>query len=257
MSWKKSTSWIKSDFSPLILVYLWVSASGIASRCHFTEDKFCLCSTPTEISPQPGHLQKASSDSSIVITESGRREKQECCTEVYSLMWNLIEHDSTEICHCNGDELVFQVHQQLSKRHSTLTSLHWADTTVANVPPPQSSSHSVGLVLDSMQICIPSKLFMLVFKLIFFFFWCRDLLGMSFPFQSSKSLCVSPFVLFMHICFPFLCFQTRSDNICTILRAAFAWIILLNCKPTVQSILSRIYKWVFLLRRRSRLTPAW
>lgn len=82
-------------------------------------------------------------------------------------MWNLIEHDSTEICHCNGDELVFQVHQQLSKRHSTLTSLHWADTTVANVPPPQSSSHSVGLVLDSMQICIPSKSFMLVFKLIF------------------------------------------------------------------------------------------
>lgn len=108
--------------SSFILVYLWVSASGIASRCHFTEDKFCLCSTPTEISPQPGHLQKASSDSRIVITESGRREKQECCTEVYSLMWNLIEHDSTEICQCNGDELVFQVHQQLSKRHSTLTS---------------------------------------------------------------------------------------------------------------------------------------
>lgn len=35
--------------------------------------------------------------------------KQQCCTEVCSLMWNLIEHDSTGICRCNGDELVFQV----------------------------------------------------------------------------------------------------------------------------------------------------
>lgn len=225
----------------------------------FHEDKFCLFSTPTDISPQPGHLQKASNDSSIVITESGRREKQECCTEVYSLMWNLIEHDSTEICHRNGDELVLQVYQQLTKRHSTLTSLHQADTTVANVPPPQSLSHSAGFqcwtVCRSESLQNHSYLF---FKLIFFFFWCRDLLGMSFPFQSSlflsESLCEHLCFIYAASVFPFFAVRLAVIIFAQFFEQHLHESFCSTANPLFKVFCHEIYKLVSLLRRRSRLT---